>query len=453
MIVVVGLSHRTAPIAVRERLAVRKETVPDLLRAVVARPGLAEAMLVTTCNRVELVVAPRRSETVQDPRIVEQAVEVLTEQAREVRPHLYSHAGLDGVRHLFRVAASLDSLVLGEPQILGQVKEGYELARAVGAVGPVLHRVVARAVRTAKRVRTQTSIGTGLVSVPSVAVDLAGQIFGNLARKTALLVGSGEMAESVARLLRNAGAKIIVVGRTLSRVDELARAFDAEARPWSALGATLPEADVVITSTSAPGYVIDHAMVASSRRSRRGKSAFFIDLAVPRDVDPSVEGIDGVFLYNVDDFSKVVAESRESRQREAERAEHIVARETADYERWTEVAQVTPTIVALRDKTRQVLQAELERTLRTRLKHLSAEDRSSLERMLDAATNKLLHAPTSRLREAAADGLKLEQMVALTDELFELSAEPAPSRPPDSELPSSPEQVPATHPESAAIPR
>ena len=427
MIVVVGLSHRTAPIAVREKLVLNAEGLPDFLRALVQRPEVGEALLVSTCNRVELVAAGRAGFDSDLGRVAQACIDALAQNAPGIAPHLYAHVGGAAVRHLFRVAASLDSMVLGEPQILGQVKEAYEVARKAGTVGSVLHRTLPRAIRAAKRVRTETAIGNGQVSVPSIAVDLTRQIFGDLSGHTALLVGSGEMAEAVARLLKVGGAKIVVVGRTLSRAEELASVVGGSARPWEALQQSLVEADVVVTSTSAPHYVVDFEMVSAARKARRGRSQFFIDLAVPRDVDPRVEKIDGQFLYNIDDLSKVVAETLSTRSREAASAEAIVGREAEGYDRWADAEQATPTIVALRTRLTASLEEELARSLRGKLKHLPADDRAALGKMIESAVNRLLHQPTIRLRQAAQgraqDTLSLEQLTAAISELFSFDGE------------------------------
>jgi glutamyl-tRNA reductase len=425
VIVVIGLSHRTASIEVRERLAIAADEIPGMLKSLVALPSLGEALVVSTCNRVEFVLAGVDGPRADLAGIARAATDVILARAPGVSGHLYQHVGLDGVRHLFRVAASLDSLVVGEPQILGQVKQGYDLAREVGTTGSVLNRVVPRALRSAKRVRSQTTIGTGQVSVPSVAVDLARQIFGDLSHRTAALVGSGEMGETVARLLRQGGARLVVVGRNAERVREIAGTMQGEPRSFEDLDRTLEEADVVVTTTSAPGFVVEHDRVRRGRKARKGRSLFFIDLAVPRDVDPRVISIDGVFLYNVDDLSKVVSESLESRRREADRAEQIVAEEAASYERWADSEQVTPTVLALRERVRGVLEAELERSLAGKLRHLSAEDRQSLLVMSEASVNKLLHDTTQRLRRMAADpGLRADLDVAISvlGDLFDLEA-------------------------------
>jgi glutamyl-tRNA reductase len=450
VITVVGLSHKTAPIELRERFALPADQVPEFLRRLKKRPEIAEAVLISTCNRVELIAAGPLG---VDPADVAVACgKEIAAIAPDQNAKVYALLGKDAVRHLFNVASSLDSLVLGEPQILGQVKAAYDLARGAGTVGARLHRTLSRALRTAKLVRSQTAIGAGQVSVPSVAVELAGQIFGTLSDRVALLVGSGEMAETVARLLQQAGARILVIGRTREKVDALAVAVGGEGRSMSDLTATLAEVDVVITSTSAPGYVIDRDPVARARRSRRGRSQFYIDLAVPRDVDPSIEDLDGVFLYNVDDFSRIVAQSLATRSREAERAQAIIEAEARDFERWVEGEQATPTVVALRRRIRGALRAEVERSLRGRLKHLGEAEREALATMVDAAVNRILHEPTMRLREAAtaesADISGLPELAGALERLFSLSDrlddEPAgdddtaPSSDPDPALKSKP---------------
>ncbi|HEY2410534.1 MAG TPA: glutamyl-tRNA reductase [Polyangiaceae bacterium] len=428
MIVVVGLSHRTAPIAVRERLVLGSDALPGFLRQLTERPEVGEALLISTCNRVELVAAGRAGAEALE-RVAQTCREALAAHGHEIEPHLYAYTGGAAVRHLFRVAASLDSLVVGEPQILGQVKEAYDVARKLGTVGSILHRTLPRVIRAAKRVRTETAIGSGQVSVPSVAVELTRQIFGELSGRAVLLVGSGEMAEAVARLLKGAGTQLSVIGRTPERVAELADSVGGKSLAWADLKSALGGADVIVSSTSAPGFVIDHEMVASGRKARRGKNRFFIDLAVPRDIDPSIERLDGEFLYNVDDLSQVVSEALSSRSREADAAEAIVAREAEGYDRWADAEQATPTIVALRARLSAALEEELSRSLRGKLKHLGPDERAALERMVESALNRMLHQPTVRLRQAAIDrngeALPLDQLSLALSELFALDSEPS----------------------------
>ncbi len=428
MIVVVGASHRTAPIAVRERLSIGKTEIEPILRGLIDQAPVGEALVLSTCNRVEIVAAAREASADLD-EVAQACLTVFTRRVPNAADHLYVHTAAKAVRHLFRVAGSLDSMVLGEPQILGQLKDAFERARRAETLGSALHRAVSRAIRAAKRVRTETAIGAGFTSVPSVAVDLTYQIFGKLTGRSVLLVGSGEMAETVAKKLRTAGARLLVLGRNSARVEELARAFSGEARRFDQLQSSLVEADIVVTSTSAPHCVVTYDAVASARRQRRGRSLFFVDLAVPRDVDQRVEELDGVFLYNVDDFSKLVLDSLASRRREAERAEAIITEEAQGYDRWTEAEQVTPTIKALRARFRGALYSELSRSTRGALKHLSAEEEQAVLRLFEAAINKVMHAPTTYLRREAVekgfDNPDLEQTLRALNELFQLETAPA----------------------------
>jgi glutamyl-tRNA reductase len=423
MIVVVGLSHKTAPIEVRERAALSPEAVAELLAELRGDAQVSEALIVSTCNRVEIVAAGRAHELASLPSLVAAVEKAFLRRAQGVDAHVYHYLGPDAVRHVFRVASSLDSLVLGEPQILGQVKAAFDFARQQGSVGSALHRVVGHALRTAKRVRSETTVGAGQVSVPSVAMDLARQIFGTLEGRDAALIGSGQMGESVAKLLTAAGAKLRVVGRNQERITALAKELNAVATPLDELPAVLASADVVVTTTSASEFVVTYDMVAAARRKRRGRSLFMMDLAVPRDIEPRVDGLDGVFLYNVDDLSQIVAETLTQRQREAGRAESIVSDEVHSYARGVSAEQVTPTVVALRQKFNDVFKAELERSLRSKLKTLGHEERQAIEKMLDAALNKALHAPTRKLRELASSKDRedeLAESVELLESLFEL---------------------------------
>jgi len=401
MIVVVGVSHHTAPIELREQAALSVEAEQDLLVELTTGPFVAELFVVSTCNRVELIAVPTAltHEAVESCR--EACSNALLARAPALSGYLYSHAGIAGVRHLVQVAASLDSLVVGEPQILGQLKQGFERARDQGTVGPTLHRAFARAVRGAKRIRTETQIGSGQVSVPSIAVQLATQIFGDLRGHRAVLLGSGEMGQSVARLLGEAGAKLTVVGRNRERVAAIARELGAEGRPLADLEAVLRGADVVVTSTSSREALVTKALVAPLRKARKGRNLFFIDLAVPRDVEASVGELDDVFLYNIDDLSGVALESAEVRRKEAERAESLVEETVRDFQRWAEGEQATPVIKALRAKLRAAVEIELEKSLKGRLRDLDIEQRAALVKLLDSSLNRMLHVPTVRLREQA----------------------------------------------------
>jgi glutamyl-tRNA reductase len=404
MILVVGLSHRTAPVEVRERFATGPDVLPAVLARLASRRELDEVLFLSTCNRVEVFA---KSPKGGDESAVRAIREVFAEHGRaasadEMATSLYDKSGDEAVRHIFRVAASLDSMVLGEPQILGQVKDAYEAALAAGTLKSFLGRCVHRAFTVAKRVRTETALGAGTVSISSVAVDLARKIFGDLSKSTVLLVGAGEMAEQAAKSLGKGAHSVHVCNRSFDRGAALARDFGGTVAPWESLGDELAVADVVVASTASPTYVITRDMVKRAMKARRGKTLFIVDIAVPRNVEPSVHKIDNVYVFNIDDLEHEVAQGLAARKNEVDAAEAIVAHELDEFRAWARGLDVQPTVVALRSKTRAVLIAELERTLGGRLKHLPEGDRAALAQMVESATNKLLHAPTSRLKAAAA---------------------------------------------------
>ena len=392
--VVLGLSFRTAPVEVRERLAVALPSTGDAGRRAHERFG-GELVLLSTCNRVEAYAVGPRPEAL--------AAWFAELASTPLGDHVYAHRGGAAVRHLFRVAASLDSMVVGEPQILGQLKAAFEAARTAGTVGALLDRAFSRAFAVGKRVRRETGIAQGAVSVSSVAADLARRIFGDLQGRSVLLVGAGKMGEAAARKLRRAGARLVVVNRSPERAEALARACGGVARSFEALASELVRADVVVTSTSSPRFVLTADTMPDVMRARRHRPLFLVDIAVPRDVDPRVGEVDGVFLYDVDDLQEVAEENRQARLVHVKDAERIVAEEVAAFERWRRSLVLTPTVVALRRRFSRVVRAELERTL-GRLDGLSERDRRALEKMADAIVNKLLHEPTRRLREGAEGG-------------------------------------------------
>jgi glutamyl-tRNA reductase len=424
MFVVVGLSHHTAPIEVREQMALERDQIEALLKQLVARPEIAEALVLSTCNRVEVKVCAKRG---VDLKEAERAVrDLLGVHAVHLTPHLYSHFGLDALKHLFRVASSLDSLVVGEPQILGQLKQALTLAHEVGTVGPGLRRATTHAIRAAKRVRTETALGVGQVSVPSVAVDLTRRIFGDLSGRKAALLGLGEMGQLVAKQLGSEGASLVALGRNPERVAPVAEALGAQVRGLDQLEATLVEVDVLVAMTSSTTVVVDRDMVARLRKQRKGRPLFLVDLSVPRNIDSRVNELEDTFLYNVDDLSEIVNETKVSRKGEAERAEQIVVEETRSYERAASAEQATPTVVALRRRIASILKAEHDKSQRGKLRDLSKEQHDAIDRMHEAAVNKMLHALTTRLREAAAnpeEALALDAMIGALTELFELDSD------------------------------
>jgi glutamyl-tRNA reductase len=436
VIIVVGLSHRTAPVDVRERFATGADTLPQLLARLGARRELGEVMFLSTCNRVEVLAAgpPNVADVAAASRAIREALREFSGlgSASELDPYLYELAGADAVRHVFRVSASLESMVLGEPQILGQVKAAYDAATAAGTLKHYLGRCVHRAFTVAKRVRTETALGEGTVSISSVAVDLARQIFGDLSDHAVLLVGAGEMAEAAAKSLGKGARSMRVCNRSFDKAAALAGQFGGSAAPLDALEEELTIADVVVTSTGSASFVVTRDMVKRAMKARKGRTLFFIDIAVPRNVEPTVHEIDNAYVYNVDDLEHQVAEGMKARTSEVAAAEKIVEAELAEFETWSRGLDVQPAVVALRAKTRAVLFAEMERSLGSRLKHLGDADRAALTQMMESAVNKLLHAPTTRLKASAADGGAAEYVGALKH-LFDLPehATKAPSAPVD----------------------
>lgn len=419
-LIVVGLSHHTAPVELRERLATPDEGVPMELQALVAEAGLHEALLLSTCNRVELY-----AHAAEPHRALERARAHFRSRAGEgVESCLYHHRGADATHHAFRVAASLDSLVVGEPQILGQVKTAFELANDAGTVGMLLGRCFTRAFAVAKRVRTETRIAEGTVSISSVAAELAEKIFGDLRGRRTLLLGAGLMGETAARSLGATGARLVVINRSREKADALAASCGGEARDYELLQSELVLADVVISSTSADRFVLTRELMREVCRARRHRPLFIIDIAVPRDVDPRVADMDNVFLYDVDDLQKVADEGLAQRRQEAEAAEAIVRAEVGEFESWRRSLALTPTIVELRSYFQQVVKEEVARTA-PRLSARSDEDERALRAMSEAIVNKLLHPALTHLK-ASASQPEGEQLIAATRTLFRLgSGDPA----------------------------
>jgi glutamyl-tRNA reductase len=392
----VGLSHKSAPVAVREKVALGADELKDALAALAARPGVGEVMVVSTCNRVECYVYGEA---------VEEARQFFLSRTGDAAGHLYEHSGRDAVRHLFRVAASLDSMVVGEPQILGQVKEAYGLAASVTTAGAFVSRLCNRAFATAKRVRNETEIARGAGSVSQVAVELVEKIFGNLEGRAVLLVGAGKMGALSAKALRELGAdRILVTNRSPERARALAQEIGGVAEPWEGLTSLLALADVVIVSTGAPTYVVTAELVDHVMKARRGRSVCFIDLAVPRNVDPACAEQDNVYAYDIDDLQKVVIQTHAARAGEAIRAEAIVEAEVMAFAQERETRAALPVLAELRRKAEQIARAEAERTLAHVGGKLDEKGRRSVEAMAQAIVNKLLHGPTARLKEAAASG-------------------------------------------------
>ena len=408
----IGVNHKTAPLDVRERLAVPDSRLPEATRQLAQWPGIDEAMIVSTCNRVEFLAHASNGAT---PDFARYLAETFQTDPAALAPHLYRYESEAVVRHLFRVAASLDSMVVGEPQILGQVKQAYAVARATGAVHSHLDALVTRAFAVAKRVRTETALGSSAVSVASIAVELAKKIFGSLEGKTVYLVGAGKMSELAARhLVAHGAGAIFVANRTYDRACELATRFSGQAIRFDELYETADQADIVITSTGSPRAIFrrEHAELFLSRR--RNRPMFFIDIAVPRDVDPEINKLDGVFVYDMDDLQSAVAGHVADRAREAEKAEEIVAAEVERFQSRMQSLQVVPTIVSLQEHLETIRQAEVDR-MRGRLGALTPEQELALESLTRGIVNKILHTPITTLKSAARQPAERNEATTVID--------------------------------------
>jgi glutamyl-tRNA reductase len=414
-LLVIGLNHNTAPIEIRECLAFPEDKLGEALSKVHALSSVKEDMIVSTCNRVEVYAATRETD-----KAVHDLKEFLCQyhgiSLKEFEKSLYTHIGEEAVRHIFRVASSLDSMVLGEPQILGQIKEAYDISQQANTSGLILHRLLHRAFHVAKRVRTETKIAISAVSVSSVAVALAEKIFGTLEKKTVLLIGAGEMCELAARHLVAGGVeRMLVTNRTYERAVSLAQEFSGEAIPFEDMPQGLKKADIVMSATNSPQYLIGHDQITKVMKDRRQKPIFFIDIADPRDIEPKVGDVENVYLYNMDDLQKVANENVKDREKEAQKAETLVQDEVVKFVTWYRSLEVTPTIVALRKKFEEIRKKELEKTLSLH-PNLSDKEKKSLEALTSAIINKILHMPITLLKqtneEAIAD-LYLDALHAL----------------------------------------
>ncbi len=420
-IIVVGLSHKTAAVEIREKVAFAPTQMEKPLRALVELPDITEAVIVSTCNRVELYA------TTNDiaggmARLKRFLADYHGLSLETLEQHLYAHHGEAAIRHVFRVASSLDSMVVGEPQILGQIKTAYGYAAEFKSSGIILNRFLHKAFSVAKRVRTETRIASSAVSVAFAAVELAKKIFGDLSDKTVMLIGAGEMCELAAKHFLNSGVRgVMVTNRTFERAVKLAEEFDGKAVNFEELFEHLHKADIILSSTGAPHFIIGPKDVEEVIRRRRNKPMFFIDIAVPRDIDPKVNDVANVYLYTVDDLNGIVQSNLEQRSKEAEKAEAIVDQEIGQFFKWLSSLEVTPTIVALRSKFDEIRRAELEKTL-AGWKDLSPDGQKRLEALTNAMMNKLLHPPTTLLKKAGQGGRTGLYVDALR-QLFDLQTE------------------------------
>jgi glutamyl-tRNA reductase len=410
-LLVIGLSHKTAPVAVRERLAIVPGELEAHVRRLAAAAGMREAVVVSTCNRTEIYGA--FSDADQAQRSVR---EVLMELLVAGGPlpdaedpemvcarHLYTRERREAVLHLFRVAASLDSLVVGEPQILGQIKEAYDLSLQAGAAGPLLGSVFSQAFRVARKVRRDTGIALAKVSVSSVAVDLARQVWGGFKGRKVLMVGAGKMVDLACRVLVREGATLAIVNRTLSKAEELAARLGGAALPWDKLREALVRADIVFASTGARNFVLTHDLVHHASRARHGASQLLIDIAVPRNIDPAVVSLNGVILWNIDALNQAVADNQQDRRQEADRAEAMIEQEITQFLARLRSRSAGPTIAALRAKATSVARGEAEKFLAT-LPSADERTRQGIMRLAESIANKFVHAPSTALKKHSAEG-------------------------------------------------
>lgn len=417
-ILVLGVNHKTAPVEVREKLACSDIAVP--LAQLLAIPGCEECCFLSTCNRVEVIFTSQTPEkTIALVRAFLFRASQISEQ--EAVSYTYLHQGVEAIGHILRVAASLDSMVVGEPQILGQLKEAYRQATAHNCTGAILNRLIHKAFSAAKRVRSETNIGSSAVSISFAAVQLARKIFGNLQDKKVLLAGAGEMAELAAEHLMGQGCtEVIVANRTLENAVKLARRFKGKAVSLSDLQPQLEVADIMVSSTGAPGLILQRDEVRPIMKKRRSRPLFFIDIAVPRDLDPKLNDLDNVYLYDVDDLSQVVEMNKQDRQQEAQRAETIIDQEVVKIMAWLGNMALTPTISALRRKAEEIRVAEIQRSL----PHLdlSEKELKTINKLTSAIINKMLHNPILYLKDDSCNSDEKQRKLAEIRRLFALDA-------------------------------
>jgi len=399
---ITGVNHKSAPVEVRERLAFDEHALSEALVALKGRPGFCEGMILSTCNRVEVALTCE-----ENSKSAAVAVDEFLADTRQVRrewvaPYLYHFEDSDAIRHLFRVAASLDSMVIGEPQILGQLKSAYSLAKEHGAVSGFMDALLTRAFNVAKRVRSETEIGANAVSISYAAVELAREIFGSLEGKKIMIVGAGKMSELAARHLRRSGAgQILVTNRTRERALEMVELFDGKLVDYTRFLSVLPEVDIVISSSAAPHYIILRDDMKKVLEARRNRPMFLIDIAVPRNIEPTVNELDNVFLYDIDDLQKVIETNLQGRMDSAEEAEAIVHEEVERMMARLKAREVAPTIVKLQEELERMRATEVAR-MRTKLGALTPEQEQAIEALTKSMMNKIAHGPISEIRRHAS---------------------------------------------------
>lgn len=418
MLVLFGLNHRSAPVSFRERVAFKEADLPAFLARLRAEEGVDEALILSTCNRVEMLVRGP-----SERKAAEALAGFLARERQvtgeELERYTFRYEGLDAVRHMFHVAGGLDSMVLGEPQIMGQVKRAYAIAKDAGTTGPVLDHLMQQTLAAAKRVRTETGISRHAVSVAYAAVHLARKIFGDLEGRSALLLGAGKMTELAARhLVGNGIGSVTVTNRTYTRAVELAEQFGGSALYWEEAFDHLEKIDIVITGTAAPEPVLLRHHVQKAMRLRRNRPLFLVDIAVPRDVDPAVGEFDNVYLYDIDDLQGVVDSSLEERKAAAEAARQLLEGEVRNFDHWRQTLTIAPTIAAMSDHLHQVGRAEIERFHR-KLQGLTPDQEKVVEELVRSVVQKILHPAIRTLKGSLQQGRAAER-ANLYRQIFDL---------------------------------
>jgi glutamyl-tRNA reductase len=417
-IILFGLNHKTASLELREKFAFSRDETIYALKKLHGLSTIRELLIFSTCNRVEVLITSHDKK--QALSATRQFVsEFKNIPAEDYSNYIYIHTGAEAVRHLFRVASSLDSMVVGEPQILGQVKEAYFIATKNKTSGVILNRLLHRAFFVAKRVRSETGICDSAVSISYAAIELGQKIFGSLEGKHVLLVGAGEMAElAVDHLVRHKAGNIFVANRTLERGVVLAKRFNGQAIRLEEITEILKNVDIIISSTGAPGYILTRENVKKSMRARKNRPLFFIDIAVPRDIDPDINRINNSYVYDIDDLKGVIDCNINERLKEAVKGERIVDEAVIAFQDWLKSLDAIPTVVDLRNKFTSIAKTEVAKTFHAR-KHLNQDDRQAINRMVDALINKILHDPTLHLKQNSCHGDKTTN-IDITRKLFNL---------------------------------
>ena len=417
-VIAIGINHNTAPVALREKVAFTPDSMTNAFASLQTVEPIASSVVLSTCNRTELYLVNAEKE-------LDQIIEMLESywNLYELRERVYTIQNLDGVRHLFRVASSLDSMVLGEPQILGQLKDAFQSFNEADLTGKLLHPLFTRAFSTAKRVRTETSVASNAVSVSYAAVELAKHIFEDLSKQTVMVVGAGEMAElAVRHFMRNGISELFVTNRTFLSAAKLAEKFQGLAVPFEHLERHLHQADIILSSTGARDFIITKEMVKNCLRQRRGRSMFFIDIAVPRDIDPEINELNGTFCYDIDDLQTLVSQNQVERKKESIKAEEIIEKELIKLELWFKSLSAVPTIRSLRKAFNSIAEEEMVKSFKN-LKNIPESERKKVEQLVHRLIQKLLHDPSRNLKKIAHDEdahLYLEYV----SKIFDLSPTP-----------------------------